>query len=199
MTRDYASLSRKDALLLAAKELFGQHGYAETTFKKISEKAGVALGLLTHHYGSKENLFLAAGLDVLDSFVRVLRSACKGTPDGRTGVHAYCRAYLDFSIDPDSHWLVLVRCSPFSDMKTSAGHDVMTEKFSEVLTALEEQLERGQRDGSLRPMESAEVAQVILAMMVGANRTRLLTPYGSPGLYAETLDMVDRAVAACYA
>lgn len=198
MIRDYASLSRKEALLLAAKELFGQCGYAETTFKKISEKAGVALGLLTHHYGSKENLFLAAGLDVLDDFVRVLRKACKGSQNGRSGVRAYCRAYLDFSIDPDSHWLVLVRCSPFSDMKTSAGHDVMTEKFAEVLTVLEEQLEQGQQDGSLRPMVSAEVAQVILAMMVGANRTRLLTPYASPRLYKETLDMVDRAVAAQY-
>ena len=54
--------TRKAALLQAAKELFGEYGYAETTFKKISERAGVALGLLTHHYGNKEKLFLACGL-----------------------------------------------------------------------------------------------------------------------------------------
>ncbi len=192
-----SSLSRKAALLQAAKELFGRYGYAETTFKKISDRAGVALGLLAHHYGSKEKLFLAAGLDVLDNFLVVLRKACEGTPDGRQGVLAYCRAYLAFSVDPDSHWLVLVRCSPFSD--TASGHEEMAEKFYAVLTVLEEQLRRGVRDGTVRSMDVPEVAQVILAMMVGANRTRLLTPYASPRLYAETLDMVDRAVAARHA
>lgn len=53
--------SKKEALLQAAKELFGECGYVETTFKKISDRAGVALGLLTHHYGNKEKLFLASG------------------------------------------------------------------------------------------------------------------------------------------
>ena len=47
------AMTKKEALLKAAKELFGECGYTETTFKKISERAGVALGLLTHHYGNK--------------------------------------------------------------------------------------------------------------------------------------------------
>lgn len=34
--------NKKEALLQAAKELFGEYGYVETTFKKISERAGVA-------------------------------------------------------------------------------------------------------------------------------------------------------------
>ena len=67
--------TRKAALLQAAKELFGEYGYAETTFKKISERAGVALGLLTHHYGNKEKLFLACGLDVLNRFQEKLEAA----------------------------------------------------------------------------------------------------------------------------
>lgn len=30
--------NKKEALLQAAKELFGEYGYVETTFKKISER-----------------------------------------------------------------------------------------------------------------------------------------------------------------
>ena len=67
--------NKKEALLQAAKDLFGECGYVETTFKKISDKAGVALGLLTHHYGNKEKLFLASGLDVLEHFLVKLRTA----------------------------------------------------------------------------------------------------------------------------
>lgn len=34
------AMTKKEALLKAAKELFGECGYTETTFKKISERAG---------------------------------------------------------------------------------------------------------------------------------------------------------------
>ncbi len=85
-------MSKKDALLHAAKELFGEYGYVETTFKKISEKAGVALGLLTHHYGNKEKLFLAAGLYVLERFLVVLRAATANGENGYDAVLKFCTA-----------------------------------------------------------------------------------------------------------
>ena len=36
--------------------------------------------------------------------------------------------------------------------------------------------------------------QVIISLMVGANRTRVLTPYALPELYDETLDFVSRSI-----
>ena len=105
--------NKKEALLQAAKELFGECGYVETTFKKISDRAGVALGLLTHHYGNKEKLFLASGLDVLEHFLVKLRQATADAACGYDAVMHFCKAYLDFSVDKDSNWLVLVRCSPY--------------------------------------------------------------------------------------
>ena len=189
-------MTKKDALLKAAKELFGECGYADTTFKKISERADVALGLLTHHYGNKEKLFLAAGLDVLDHFLDVLQTAVVQAETGRERVLGFCRAYLDFSIDPSTNWLVLVRCSPYSDMKTSADREVMYRKFNEVPQLLERQIEMGVVDGSIAPVPPQETAQVILSLMVGVNRTRVLTPYALSSLYAEALTFVDNALRA---
>ena len=193
------SLTKKEALLQAAKELFGEYGFAETTFKKISDRAGVALGLLTHHYGNKEKLFFAAGMDVLENFIKVLQQATSEAEDGRTGVLNFCRTYLAFSIDPDTHWLVLVRCSPYSDMKTSEDRDIMLRKFGEVHHLLEIQLKRGLEDGSITALDPTSTAQVITGLMVGANRTRVLTPYtvgSSQDFYTETLAFVDRAISA---
>ena len=175
--------NKKEALLQAAKELFGECGYVETTFKKISDRAGVALGLLTHHYGNKEKLFLASGLDVLEHFLVKLRQA----------MH-FCKAYLDFSVDKDSNWLVLVRCSPYSDMKTKTDREQMDSMFAQVHRELEEQIQRGIRDGSIVNVDSKATAQVIISLMVGANRTRVLTPYALPELYDETLDFVSRSI-----
>ena len=193
------SLTKKEALLQAAKELFGEYGFAETTFKKISDRAGVALGLLTHHYGNKEKLFFAAGMDVLENFISVLQQTTSEAEDGRNGVLNFCRTYLAFSIDPNTHWLVLVRCSPYSDMKTSEDRDIMLRKFGEVHHLLEIQLKRGLEDGSITTLDPTSTAQVITGLMVGANRTRVLTPYtvgSSQDFYTETLAFVDRAISA---
>ena len=188
--------TKKDALLLAAKELFGEYGYVETTFKKISERAGVALGLLTHHYGNKEKLFMAAALDVLERFLKILRTAASKGDTGYASVMGFCRAYLDFSVDKNSNWLVLVRCSPYSDMKTKTDRDIMNDTFTQVPRELEFHLRRGVEDGSIRNLNPAETAQVIISLMVGVNRTRVLTPYAAPGLYDEALAFVSRAIRA---
>ena len=187
--------TRKAALLQAAKELFGEYGYAETTFKKISERAGVALGLLTHHYGNKEKLFLACGLDVLNRFQEKLEAATEAAPDGFSAVMAFCRTYLEYSVDPTSNWLVLVRCSPYSDMKTSEERDIMTRKFLEIHRIIISALERGVADGSVLAADPHTTAMVIISVMVGANRTRGLTPYDSGNLYGETLKFIARAIA----
>lgn len=191
------TITKKEALLLAAKELFGEYGYAETTFKKISERAGVALGLLTHHYGNKEKLFLAAGLDVLDHFLIHLREACARGESGYESVINFCRAYLDFSVDKDTNFMVLVRCSPYSDMKTKTDRDTMYEKFNQIPRELEYHVRRGIEDGSLRKdLLPHETTIAISCNLVGAIRTKLLTPYAPPSLYDEVVRFVSRSIKA---
>lgn len=187
-------INRKNTLLQAAKELFGECGYAETTFRKISDRAGVALGLLAHHYGSKEKLFLAAGLEVLENFYVQLQKAVADTDNGYEGVLNFCRAYLEFTISPTSSWLVLVRCSPYSDMKTKGDRDQMIAGFTRIHRLLEQELERGIKDGSVRQCSPRATAQVIVSLMVGANRTRVLTPYATADLYEQATDFVAQAI-----
>ncbi|GFM33923.1 TetR/AcrR family transcriptional regulator [Desulfovibrio subterraneus] len=191
------TMTKKDALLLAAKELFGEYGYAETTFKKISERAGVALGLLTHHYGNKEKLFLAAGLDVLDNFLIHLREACARGENGYESVVNFSREYLEFSIQKDSYFMVLVRCSPYSDMKTKTDRDTMYEKFNQVPRELEYHVRRGIEDGSIKKdLPPHETATAIQCNLVGAIRTKLLTPYAPPSLYDEMVRFISRSIKA---
>ena len=111
----------------------------------------------------------------------------------------FCKAYLDFSIDPDSNWLVLVRCSPYSDMKTTDDRELMFEKFNDIHKLLEQQLWRGIEDGSIRELLVKETAQILMSLVVGANRTRVLTPYAPPHLYREAVAFAARAITPCNA
>jgi AcrR family transcriptional regulator len=56
-------------LLEAAKELFGESGYARTTTRMISERAGVAEALLFRNFGSKAALFTEVTLGPFRQFI----------------------------------------------------------------------------------------------------------------------------------
>ncbi|GAB6175273.1 TetR/AcrR family transcriptional regulator [Desulfobaculum senezii] len=190
------TMTKKELLLEAAKELFGVYGYSETTFKKISEKAGVALGLLTHHYGNKEKLFIAAGMDVLHHLVDQLNEAVAPAENGLDAVQRFVHKYFEFSIDPDEHFLVLIRCSPYSDVKTRDDRQEMEHKFTEVLETLKASVERGVKDGTIRDLPIEETSTAIQCNLVGGVRTRLLTPYYPETMYDDIYQFVTRSIAA---
>ncbi|MFJ8006711.1 TetR/AcrR family transcriptional regulator [Streptomyces fagopyri] len=48
------------AILDAAARAFAERGYNRATLRDIAQRAGVTHGLVLRHFGSKENLFLAA-------------------------------------------------------------------------------------------------------------------------------------------
>ncbi len=187
-------ISKKESVLEAAKELFAEHGYIQTTFAMIAKKAGVALGLLAHHYGNKEKLFLAAGLDVLDRLLERLSEAVAGSPDGMTAIVRFAHAYLHFSLDPSGHFLVLIRCSPYSDVKTSEDRAVMVEKFEAVLRLQEACVARGMADGSIKRGNAQLTTQAVQCCLVGAVRTMHLTPYSVPGLFDEVEEFIRSAL-----
>lgn len=182
--------TKKDLLLKSAKVLFSEHGYSETTFKKISERAGVTLGLLTHHFGSKEKLFLAAGLDVVRELVDCLRDNLRDDHSGLEGVRIFASTYFDFARDPDRAFMVLVRCSPFSDLKTTEDKEVMFRNFSELYDILTGSIRRGVADGSIRPCDPQKMSVVVFCNLVGAIRHGLLTPYGEETLFGDVVDFI---------
>ncbi|MCJ8012817.1 TetR family transcriptional regulator [Paenibacillus sp. KQZ6P-2] len=49
----------KVKILEAAKKLFARGGFEGTTVRQICEEAGVALALVSYHFGGKENVFYA--------------------------------------------------------------------------------------------------------------------------------------------
>ena len=49
----------KESLLLAAGELFAEHGFDGTSVRSIVEKAGVNIAAINYHFGTKENLYLS--------------------------------------------------------------------------------------------------------------------------------------------
>src|SRR5438270_10525152 len=57
--RRLAGDARRRQIVSVARPLFAERPYSEVSTTDIAEAAGVTHGLLTYHFGSKRNLYLA--------------------------------------------------------------------------------------------------------------------------------------------
>jgi len=180
-----SSRVKKRRILFAAQEMFGQYGYHATTVKMIAEKAHVAFGLVAHHFGDKENLFLSAGFNMVDQVMQAISEHPGKARDGLEDVGLFIQAYLDFTLDNQTTFPILIRCSPFADVDLDFARERIAVKFGEFLTEISRRLDRGMRDGSIREAPLMDTAILVYGGIISAVRARFLTPYRAPGLYRE--------------
>jgi AcrR family transcriptional regulator len=96
----------KEALVQAARDLFGTQGYAATSTEDVVAAAGVTKGALYHHFDNKEDLFRAVlervQRDVSDQAVAEFLG-----PDAWESLLAGCGLWVDAHLDPTVRRIVL--------------------------------------------------------------------------------------------
>ncbi|BDQ32617.1 TetR/AcrR family transcriptional regulator [Pseudodesulfovibrio portus] len=189
-------MTKKEKILSAAQETFARCGYAGTTMKMVAEQAGVASGLVFHYYDSKENLFMVAGSELIDTMIAVLREKTADCRNGCEGLGALVKAYLDFTVENEKTFPTVIRCSPFSDDNPDLDREKIGAKFRQLIDLIEEFLRKGIEDGSINDLPVVQTAFLIYGNIVGAVRTRFLTPYKVPDLYEECRRFVMNSVCA---
>lgn len=68
--RPVADLTTRARIRDAALAQFAEYGFPGATLKGIAERAGVSVGLVQHHFGTKDNLRTACDEAVVDMFRR---------------------------------------------------------------------------------------------------------------------------------
>jgi AcrR family transcriptional regulator len=99
--------STREALLRAARELFGTRGFAATPTEEIVAEAGVTKGALYHHFADKDTLFRVV-------FEQVQREVSDAAvvhflqPDPWQALIGGCQAWVDAHSDPAVRQIALV-------------------------------------------------------------------------------------------
>jgi AcrR family transcriptional regulator len=134
----------RGAIVDAAKELFVEHGFDQTSVTDILERAGISRGALYHHFAAKEDVF--AAVFVMTS-TDAIRQAVRRIPPNSTPIDALlagCLGWLDAVKDPAIHRILFV------DGPSALGW--------ERLRTLEEATSLGlMRTGVARAVESKEI------------------------------------------
>lgn len=95
-------------LLQAARDLFTENGYAETSTEQLVARAGVTRGALYHHFESKQAIFDAVLIQLEQEFADTARRAASADASAWTNLVAGCHAFLDTCLRPDIQRIVLL-------------------------------------------------------------------------------------------
>ena len=89
----------RGALVAAARELFAAKGFAGAGREEIVERAGVTRGALQHHFGTKEDLFLAVFEAVEADVMQSIATAALASTDPLEQLRLGSLAYLEVAAD----------------------------------------------------------------------------------------------------
>ncbi|MHA6631191.1 TetR/AcrR family transcriptional regulator [Pseudonocardia sichuanensis] len=156
------------ALLSAAEELFRAHPADDVTVDDIAARAGVAVGSLYNHFGSKAGLQAAVVENALQADRTYMDRAYlrSGTPLQQ--LYAAADAYLDFYLAHPDYFRMLA--FPGAPGQYAAGHELadrLARSVHEQNERLTDALRRGVDAGELRPVDPEAVATVLWASWNG--------------------------------
>ncbi|WP_240505222.1 TetR/AcrR family transcriptional regulator [Nocardia mangyaensis] len=157
-----------DVLLRAAEEVFRDRSIEDVTVEEIAERAGVAVGSIYNHFGSKAGLRAAVverALEVDRSFIDMAF-----TPD-RTPVqqlYAVAEQYLQFYLQYPEYFRMLA--FPAEPGQYTAGRE-LSERMAKQIDAQNDRMvvaiQAAIDAGVARPVDAKKVAVVLLATWNG--------------------------------
>lgn len=151
----------RDALIAAARGLFAERGFDDTTTEAILERSGVSKGAMYHHFPGKLELFEAVYVQVEDeSVARLVERAQGETPLEiiRTGSHGYL---AESAGDSDFVRIGLTQARPV------LGYERWRELAAERGVGVVEALIRAAIDaGELAPVDPGAAASIWTAVLI---------------------------------
>jgi AcrR family transcriptional regulator len=110
-------------VLLTARRLFVQHGYAGVGLEEVALQAGVTRGAVYHHYASKLGLFEAVLAEVQRSVAAVVQRDTSGLASDWDKLEVGCRTFLSASAGDDARRVMLVDAPAVLGWTVWRAHD----------------------------------------------------------------------------
>ncbi|WP_199435197.1 TetR/AcrR family transcriptional regulator [Qaidamihabitans albus] len=151
-----------DALLRAAQEILTERSIEDVTVEEIAGRAGVAVGSIYNHFGSKAGLHAAVVEGALDADRRFMDLAYTPDRDPVQRLYAAAEEYLRFYLENPEYFRMLA--FPGEPGQYPAGRELadrLARSVDEQNRRMVDAIRRGIDEGAVRPVDPQEVATVL--------------------------------------
>ena len=172
---------RREQIVGAARSLIVQRGLSAISLRDIAAAAGVSMGTVTYHFSGVDEILGEVVVAESERFYAEVVEVADAEPDARAALRVLIDPMFEESPDVEAHWRI------WSDYWAAvARRPGMTQPYAERVRFWEacctRVIERGVRDGSLRPVEPAAAALKLSAYADGLWAQR---GQEAPGLTAD--------------
>jgi AcrR family transcriptional regulator len=140
--REQTKVQNRQAILDAAREVFGELGYETATVRDIIRRTGLAAGTFYNYYRSKEEVFAALADEGARRFGPILKSIRAQSPGFEDFVRRAIEAYFEFLADEHRNW-VARRPPDEPHLHIQCETPEMSAVFNEVREAMEQAIAKG--------------------------------------------------------
>lgn len=155
-TNAQAQEEKRRLLLDAAVRVFARKGYHSSRVGDIAEEAGVAYGLLYHYFGSKEEVLRTVFRETWRALIETIESVEQAGDTPREQLRKVAEILLrSWRRDPDLVRVLVLEVARSQHLRGEM--DEIVESFA----AIQEIVERGQADGSIRSDLDARLASYV--------------------------------------
>jgi AcrR family transcriptional regulator len=162
--REQTKLANRQAILDAAREVFGELGYETATVRDIIRRTGLAAGTFYNYYRSKEEVFAALADDGARRFGPILKDLRGKGYSFETFVERAIGAYFDFIADEHKNWAAR-RPAGEPHLHVQGETPEMAAVFADIRDALSEDI--AQRKGPYADPDYMAAACIAIARDVG--------------------------------
>ncbi len=159
--RSFTATARRAQIVDATVQILAESGYAQATFSRIAERAGLSsTRLISYHFAGKHDLIDAVVKDVHGAIEAHMIDRMADQPNLRSALGTYISALVEFISTHPAQMQALM--TVFLDHRDPAGgptYDADTDVV--VVTPLQEMLLAGQQSGEFRPFDAFVMATTI--------------------------------------
>jgi AcrR family transcriptional regulator len=146
-------------ILRAAGKVFARTGFEAATVDEIAAAAGLAKATLYAYFPSKRDLYLGAVKREIGQLISLARRGIEAAPTTPEKIRAFIAALVRFA-EQNRDGLALFFAEPAS-LLPGCFHKELKHLHAQQTRLLEAVLQQGAREGSIRPVDAAEVAFLI--------------------------------------
>jgi AcrR family transcriptional regulator len=170
----------RQRILAAASDVFAAYGFEKASVREVAGRAGISVGGIYLYFRTKEELYTGLMRSQMDEFLDRIELLRTEIP--LTALRKLIDLYMEIAVTKTR--MLSTSIKEYDLEFKRPIRDVFFRAQHRIIAAV---LERGMRDGSLRPMDCSATALMILVTLRGAILGYLTGDIRRPKEYGKAL------------